>query len=186
MDKAIKPLNLTNPQYFKALKGVREAASYFEEVMAKFDANLALLDQRESALANIDVEYAEKLAAAQKDLEYNLTVNAEATFNVLATKLGMGVISLVELDSIRDHDRDLDTEINAAVGKAVGIAQSKAKADNDLAMAELKAELKFKEQQLTDYKNQITFLKEELAATRTSAESMVEHAGKSTVITSSK
>lgn len=182
MSDSIKTVNLINPQYHKALKGVREAGTYLNEVTDKLDTALATLDARQAELVNIDAEYATKLAEAKKQLDYDITLHAESAFKALAVKLGMGQISSIELEALRKADRDLDTEINAAVGKAVGIAENKLKAEHKLAVAEKEAELKYLKAEVEGLQANITFLKEQLTETRTSAERMVENASGNTTV----
>ena len=186
----IKSVNIENPQYFTAHKKLGEALNYFEQVSAKLQGQFALLDEREQALANVDVEYANKLQAAKDQLQYDLTVYRDETFAELAETLGMAVVSTIEWNSMnsaiektRREFAEREKGLEAEIGKAVGVAKAEVKRANEIANLEQANEVTTLKAERDSLKSTVEFLKEQLTAQRESYERMLENASRPVTIT---
>lgn len=188
--KPIKPVNIENPQYYGAHKKLNEALNYFEQLGAKLQGQLVLLDEREAELANISTEYAEKLQAEKDQLAFNLTVHRDATFADLAEKLGMAVVSSLEWQSqinenekVRREYAEREANLDKEIGKAVGAAETKVKRANELANLKQSNEVTTLKAERDSLKETVKYLKEQLISQRESYERMLENASRPVTIT---
>ena len=186
----IKSVNIENPQYYGAHKKLNEALNYFEQVSTKLQGQFALLDEREKALANIDVEYNNKLQAAKDKLQYDLTVYRDETFAELASTLGMAVVSTIEWNAmnsanekVRREYAEKEANLEKEIGKAVGMAEAKVRRDNEMANLEQANEVTTLKAERDSLKSTVEFLKEQLTAQRESYERMLENASRPVTIT---